>query len=366
MDGVAWYRTTFDLTDAEARAGVRLALGRIDDSDASYVNGQEVGHTKNAWNKPRFYTVSASALRPGRNVVTVRVEDNGGGGGIEGAPDSLFVEVGAARHGLAGQWKFRAGAVRVKPNGRHPTKVPTLVYNKMVHPLFPYPIKGVIWYQGEANAARYEDAVAYRALFPAMIRDWRRRWRAGDFPFLFVQLANYMPPDSAPPERSAWAALREAQAAALALPKTAQAIAIDVGEADDIHPRNKQDVGRRLALAARRVAYGQDVEHSGPVYRRHRVRGGRVVIEFDHVGGGLVARGGSSGTPGALHGFAVAGPDRRFVWADATIEGDRVVVWSDRVRRPVAVRYAWGNNPAPANLFNAAGLPAGPFRTDAW
>jgi sialate O-acetylesterase len=373
MDGVAWYRTTFYLTDAEARAGVRLALGQIDDSDVSYVNGHEVGRTEHAWNKPRIYAVPASALQPGRNVVAVRVEDTGGGGGIQGAPDSLYVEVGAARRALAGRWRFRVGAAKVKAKGRQPNEVPTLVYNKMVHPLLPYPIKGVIWYQGEANANEYEDAVAYRKLFPDMIRDWRRGWQLGEFPFLFVQLASYMAPDAdymapdpEPAERSAWAALREAQAAALALPGTAQAVTIDIGDANDIHPKNKQDVGLRLALAARRIAYGQDVIHSGPIYRRHHVRNGRVVLEFDQCEGGPVAKGGSGETPRAVHGFAVAGPDRRFVWAEAVIEGDHVVVWSDRVPDPVAVRYAWGNNPATANLFNQVGLPASPFRTDAW
>jgi sialate O-acetylesterase len=232
----------------------------------------------------------------------------------------------------------------------------------------------VLWYQGESNADRYEDAAAYRAVFAGLVRDWRRGWNAPDLPFLWVQLANYASPDSAPAARSNWATLRESQSAALALPRTAQAVAIDVGEAGDIHPRNKQDVGARLALAARRVAYGQAVEHSGPVLRRSRVDGARVVLEFDHAEGGPVARArpdapaaaGPGASPPALGGFAVAGADRRFVWADARIEGGRVVVSSAAVPAPVAVRYAWGDNPDRANLYNRAGLPAAPFRTDAW
>ncbi len=385
MDGVAWYRTAFDLTADEARAGARLGLGRIDDSDVSYVNGREVGRTTDAYARARVYDVPAAALRPGRNVVAVRVEDTGGGGGVAGEASELFVEAGGVRRPLAGAWRFRVGRVTsgaAAPDPQRINKVPTVLYNQMVHPALPFPVKGVLWYQGESNADRYEDAVAYRGLFQGLIGDWRRRWDAPAMPFLWVQLANYMAPDGQPAARSNWAALRESQAAALALPNTGQAVTIDVGEAGDIHPRDKQTVGARLALAARRVAYGEAVEHTGPVLRRSRVEGGRVVLEFDHAAGGLVARprgGKAGGAPGgppggppnearaaALGGFAVAGADRRFVWADARVDGDRVVVWSPRVPAPVAVRYAWGDNPDRANLSNRAGLPAAPFRTDRW
>ena len=362
LDGIAWYRTSFELSDAEARAGVTLGLGEIDDSDISYVNGHEVGRMTNAWDKPRRYTVPASALRAGRNVITVRVEDTGGGGGIVGVPAELYVESGGVKRPLAGAWKFKVGLVSAGTNAQQINTVPTLLYNKMVHPLLRYPIKGALWYQGEANADHYADAVAYRPLFAGMIEDWRRRWHVGAFPFLFVQLANYMAADSEPVLESNWAALRESQSAALRLPNTAQAVIIDIGEGGDIHPKNKQDVGARLALAARKVAYGEkSVVYSGPTFRRQRVRGDRVIVHFDHVGGGLTTRGGSP--PG---GFAIAGADRHFVWANASIEGDSVVVWSDRVKNPVAVRYAWDNNPTRANLYNREGLPAAPFRTDAW
>src|SRR5215208_5602611 len=376
MDGVAWYRTTFTLTDQEARGGVRLALGTIDDDDVSWVNGVEVGRTQ-GWNRPRVYEVPASALRAGRNVVAVRVQDAQGGGGFYGDPALLYVEAaGGARRPLGGAWRFRVGSVVTSPDGQHVNKIPTLLYNKMVHPLLPYPIKGVLWYQGESNADRYEDAVAYRTTFAKMITSWRREWgvgRQGDFPFLWVQLANYMAPDAQPAERSAWAALRESQSAALALPNTGQAVIIDLGETEDIHPKNKQDVGARLALAARRVAYGErGVVASGPAYRRHRVEGGRVAVEFEQVGGGSLVAIPHEGVArlragtGPLKGFAIAGADRKFVWANARIENGRVVVWSDEVKSPVAVRYAWGNNPLDANLYNTAGLPAAPFRTDQW
>jgi sialate O-acetylesterase len=233
---------------------------------------------------------------------------------------------------------------------------PGSLYNGMIAPLIPYAIRGAIWYQGESNAGR---AYQYRELFAAMIRDWRREWGQGAFPFLFVQLANFMAREAEPAE-SAWAELREAQSMTLSLPKSGQAVIIDIGEADDIHPKNKQDVGRRLALNALAIAYGRDIVYSGPVYRSMEIEGDRIRLHFDHVGGGLMAKGG-----GSLKGFAIAGEDRKFVWADANIEGDLVVVHSDGVPNPAAVRYAWANNPE-CNLYNEEGLPASPFRTDSW
>jgi len=236
----------------------------------------------------------------------------------------------------------------------HPWR-PAGLYNAMIAPLIPYGIKGAIWYQGESNAGR---AYQYRKLFPAMIYDWRRSWGQGDFPFLFVQLANFMKIDPLPVE-SAWAELREAQLMTLSLPNTGMAVIIDIGETDDIHPRNKQDVGRRLALWALAKTYDDDIVYSGPIYKSMTVKKDRIVLRFDHVGDGLVAKGGE------LKGFAVAGQDMKFVWADAEIKGNKVVVWSDKVLRPIAVRYAWSNNPV-CNLYNEAGLPASPFRTDYW
>ena len=360
MDGVAWYRTSFELTADDAKEGVRLGLGMIDDSDIAWVNGREVGRMTLAWNRVRLYDVPPALLRPGRNVVAVRVEDTGGGGGIWGQPDLLYVEVAGRRRPIAGEWRFRPALVTVKLDF-HKNQVPTVLYNKMVHPLFSSPIRGVLWYQGESNAGP-EDAFAYRRLFRTLIKDWRAGWGLGDLPFLWVQLANYLPAGAEPSE-SSWALLRESQSAVLALPVTAQAVTIDIGEARDIHPRNKQEVGRRLALAARRVAYGEDLIFSGPVYRRHKNREGQIVIEFAHVGRGLVAKGGKAPRH---EGFTIAGPDRRFVRAIASVQGNRVVVWSDAVPNPVAVRYAWADNPEGANLFNLEGLPASPFRTDSW
>ena len=363
LDGIAWYRTAFVLTAAEAAQGARLGLAEIDDNDVTWVNGHEVGRT-DGYNRTRAYDVPAAALRPGRNVVAVRVEDTGGGGGIWGDAARVFLEVGGARRPMAGTWKFRVGAVSFVPDPQRINKVPTVLYNRMVHPILPFPIKGVIWYQGESNANSFAQAVAYRALFAGLITSWRREWTGArrTFPFLWVQLPGFGTPDSVPVERPAWAALRESQAAALALPRTGQAVAIDLGESANIHPRNKQEVGRRLALVARAVAYGQQVGDVGPTYRASTVRGGRLVIAFDHAAGGLVTRAGG----GAVLGFSVAGADRRFVRAEARIEGGAVVVWSDQVPHPVAARYAWADYPWGSSLFSGAGLPALPFRTDHW
>ncbi len=226
------------------------------------------------------------------------------------------------------------------------------LFNGMIAPLVPYGIRGAIWYQGESNAER---AYQYRKLFPVMIQDWRRVWGQGDFPFLFVQLAGFMQ-KSAP--KTSWAELREAQLMTLSLPKTGMAVAADIGDPYDIHPRNKQEVGRRLALAAQAIAYGKDVTYSGPIYESKNVEGDKIRLRFKHALGGLVAKGGK-----ALKGFEIAGEDRKFVSAEARIEGNTVVVRSDKVPHPVAVRYAWADYPE-CSLYNRAGLPASPFRTD--
>lgn len=265
--------------------------------------------------------------------------------------------------------KFEETAAQLKAEGKkvprrprfqapmgpdHPHS-PAGLYNGMLAPIIPYGIAGAIWYQGESNADR---AYQYRKLFPTMIKSWRDSWRQGDFPFLFVQLANFMKVVDEPTE-SEWAELREAQSMTLSLAKTGIAVIIDIGEADDIHPKNKQDVGSRLALWALAKTYGRELVYSGPTYKSMDIDGNKVVLHFKHTGGGLVAK----GSP--LKGFAIAGADRKFVWADARIEGDTVVVSSEKVAEPVAVRYAWANNPV-CNLYNAEGLPASPFRTDIW
>jgi sialate O-acetylesterase len=242
------------------------------------------------------------------------------------------------------------------PYGPEHPHAPAGLYNAMIAPLIPYGINGAIWYQGESNAGR---AYQYRKIFPAMIQNWRKDWGQGDFSFLFVQLANWREIKPEPVE-SDWAELREAQLMTLDLPNTGMAVIIDIGDADDIHPKNKQDVGKRLALWALAKNYGKGIVYSGPLFKRMNIEGNKAILSFDHVGGGLIAKGDES-----LKGFAIAGADRKFVWAEAEIEGDKVIVSSNEVSAPVAVRYAWADNPV-CNLYNAEELPASPFRTDDW
>jgi sialate O-acetylesterase len=234
---------------------------------------------------------------------------------------------------------------------------PTVLYNGMIAPLIPYGIKGAIWYQGESNAGK---AYQYRTLLPTMIEDWRHRWNEGDFPFLIVQLANFQKHNEQPVD-DAWAELREAQSlTAKHLKNCGIAVTIDIGNADDIHPKDKQDVGKRLALVALNRTYGDRVEYSGPEYAGMKRDGAAIRLRFTHTDGQLVAKGGDK-----LEGFAIAGADKKFVWADARIEGDSIIVSSSQVPDPVAVRYAWSINPV-CNLYNKADLPASPFRTDDW
>jgi sialate O-acetylesterase len=258
------------------------------------------------------------------------------------------------------------------PNAPHSPdggpSTPTVLYNGMIAPLIPYAIKGAIWYQGESNAGNGPE---YATLFPRMISDWREKWNQGDFPFLYVQLANFMAPQKQPSE-GGWAYLREAQLKTLSLPNTGMASAVDIGNAADIHPKDKLDVGLRLALAAKHIAYGQDLVYSGPIYDSMTVEGNKIRLTFKQTGSGLqmstppwTPTGVPVPAPTALTGFAIAGADKNFVWAQAQIDGNSVVVSSDQVGSPVAVRYGWANNP-PCNLYNKEGLPASPFRTDDW
>jgi sialate O-acetylesterase len=360
-DGVVWFRKEINLPASLASQPLTLTLGKIDDADSTFINGVRVGYGS-GYNELRRYPVPAGLLRPGRNVIAVRVVDTGGGGGITGEPVELALSPakGTSALSLAGPWQYQLGLnpqeqplPPVPGGGEH---APTALYNGMIAPLQPFALKGVIWYQGESNADR---AAQYRALFPALIADWRTHWQA-ELPFLFVQLASFMPARPVPTE-SAWAELREAQALTLRVPATGMATAIDIGEAADIHPHNKQEVGRRLALAARHVAYGDKaVAYSGPAYAGMAMAGNAIRLKFTQLGAGLVVKNG----PG-LQGFAVAGADHQFHWATAKVVGKEVVVQSPEVPQPVAVRYDWADNPN-GNLVNKEGLPALPFRTDDW
>jgi sialate O-acetylesterase len=360
FDGIVWFKKEVVLDKTWLGQQLILHMGPIDDFDVTWFNGVKLG-SETLYNKEREYTIPASAVKEGSNVITVSVMDHGGGGGLYGNANLYYLKAGKKTQDLSGDWSYQVSTDMEKIPGdlRRPTSPayrPSFLYNAMIYPLIPYAIQGAIWYQGESNADR---AYQYRSLFSAMIEDWRKNWQQGDFPFLFVQLANYMAIKPAPAE-DAWAELREAQTMALSLPNTGMAVIIDIGEANNIHPRNKQDVGYRLALNARNLVYGQDVPYSGPLYHSMKIEQDKIRIYFDHVYDGLAIKDGKK-----LQGFAIAGEGKQFVWADAVIDGESVVVSSAKVKQPVAVRYAWASNPV-CNLFNSAGLPASPFRTDNW
>ena len=310
---------------------------------------------------PREYIIPSDLLKAGKNVVAVQAIDIVGYGGFWGKPQQMRLESETGNSiFLTGDWSYSKG-IELKDLPRRPQPPtspnrPTVLYNAMVHPLIPYAIRGAIWYQGESNAER---AYQYRTLFPTMIRDWRKNWGQGNFPFYFVQLANFLSVQPEPVDDT-WAELREAQLMTLSESNTGMAVIIDVGEANNIHPKNKQDVGKRLALIARNKVYGENIAYSGPIYKSMTVEGNSIHLSFDHVDGGLITRDNE-----ILTGFAIAGADEKFHWADAKIDGETVVVSNLEVTEPVAVRYAWATNPV-CNLYNKAGLPASPFRTDSW
>lgn len=361
LAGVVWFRKTLEIPAEWIGEPLKLHLGHFADRETTWVNGTLIGG-HNAANDQRDYLIPAELTKDGKITIAIRVLSLGGHGPIGDPPQQLKLDHGSdAPTPLTGDWKYKVGATLAKSGGppQPPSNNPnqtTVLYNGMIAPLIPFAIKGAVWYQGESNADRW---MQYRTLLPTMIKDWRSRFGVGEFPFFIVQIAAFMA-ESDQPQEAPWPGLREAQAlTAQNVGHSGIAIATDIGDAKDIHPKNKQEVGRRLALDAEAIAYGQDVEYAGPTFKEIETKDGQVVLHFTHLGGGLDIKGG-----GPLKGFAIAGEDKKFVWADAKVDGDTVVVSSPMVPHPVAVRYAWENNPAKANLFNKAGLPAPPFRTD--
>lgn len=358
LDGVVWYRRQITVSEALSGKPAKIALGRIVDADEVYVNGIRIGN-KTYQYPQRRYDVPAGLLKTAKNTVAVRVTNYAGKGGF--VPDKpYYLAVDNDTIDLKGYWHYRVGSVFDDQNVlTQPISLihqPAALYNGMVAPYTDFPLKGFVWYQGESNTSA---PGRYEALLPALIHDWRTQWNQDDLPFLYVQLPNFMETDYSPSE-SEWAELREAQREALSVPNTAMVTAIDLGEWNDIHPGNKKPIGERLALAARKIAYNErDVVHSGPVYSSATVRGDSVFLSFENVGGGLVSR---DGQP--LRWFALADADRNFVWANASIAGDQVVLWSEKINHPVYVRYAWADNPGPVNFYNRQGLPASPFEAE--
>ncbi|MBK7403937.1 MAG: 9-O-acetylesterase [Phycisphaerales bacterium] len=359
FDGTVWCRKTIDIPADWAGKELALELGPIDDNDTTFFNGVKVGETE-GWSTPRHYTVPANLVKAGKAVIAVNVVDTGGDGGMHGsAPEMYLAPKG---HGdqphvsLAGDWKYKIGSsaagIPPQPQRRGMNAgTPSSLYNGMIAPIQPFAIRGAIWYQGESNRG---IAYEYRTLFPAMITDWRKKW-GSDFPFYFVQIA----PFTYGGDQGETAELREAQLLTLGLANTGMAVTMDIGNPRDIHPNDKQDVGKRLALWALAKTYGKTgFEYSGPLYKSLETSGDNLVVHFDHAEG-LNSRG------GVAKGFEIAGDDQVWHAAGAIIDGDKVTLTAYGVTKPVAARYGWDDNDEP-NLFNAAGLPASPFRTDDW
>ena len=368
-DGLLVFKKIITLPASWKGKEVIFNVGTRADSDMVYINGVKVGgmgslKKQASTNKKtyRSYSIDASLLKTGENILTYFVynlKKKGGLGGGKTAPMDIFLKASPQQHiSLAGTWKYEVG-LRVTPFKRMEKDrrkyIPTFAFNSMIHPLLSFPITGAIWYQGESNVG---EGYRYDRLFTALIQDWRARWSQGEFPFYFVQLANHLSREATPGD-SAWAELREAQTKVLRLPNTAMAVSIDIGEANDIHPKNKQDVGKRLAQNALVKHYGVKGVAAGPLYKRHSITNEKVTLTFSMVGSGLEIK----PMDHKIKGFAIAGKDMKFVWAEASMVNDTIVVWSNDITDPVAVRYAWADNPE-CNVYNKEGFPMSPFRTD--
>lgn len=358
FSGSAWFRKTIELPTAWAGLDLKLEPGVLDDFDTTFFNGIEVGRTgpetKDSYAKPRSYRVPGSQVQGGRCVVALRVFDSCSLGGVNGTPAQMKIFPAgnpADAMALAGEWKFEAERSFPWLWSRSPA--PTLLFNAILHPLTRFRIQGALWYQGESDSIR---ASIYKDLLAEMIESWRSHW-GYEFPFLIVQLSNFMAARQSPGD-SLWAELREAQRlASMQIPNSGLAVTIDAGETDDIHPKDKETVGNRLAGLALAKVYRREITCSGPIFTSFSIEGDEMRLHFEHAEG-LRAR-------GPLLGFALAGEDRNFRWGEARIDGSTVVVRHPQIPEPHAVRYAWQDNP-PSPLENSTGLPASPFRTDSW
>ncbi|UJH90813.1 sialate O-acetylesterase [Antarcticibacterium sp. 1MA-6-2] len=366
LNGVVWYRREIELPESMAGNEATVFLGRIVDADELYINGTKVGNTTYQYPQRR-YDVPADLLKSGKNTFVIRVTNNSGKGGF--VPDKpYYIFTNKDTVDLKGYWQYKVGEVfapfdysffsrnnedEPRPRRINPQNEPTALYNAMVAPFTKISLKGILWYQGESNTGNPQT---YESYMDALINGWREVFNSSGIPFIYAQLPNFMDVNYMPSE-SNWAELRESQLKALSSPNTAMTVNIDLGEWNDIHPDNKKDVGERMALAAQKLAYGEDVVFSGPLYKDYKIEGNKVIISFSNIGSGLVTDDGED--PGE---FAIAGEDKKFVWAKTKIEGDNVIVWSEDVPNPKYVRYAWADNPDNPNLQNKEGLPASPFR----
>ncbi|WP_348823735.1 sialate O-acetylesterase [Flavobacterium aestuarii] len=354
IDGVVWMRKTITLTAEQVKKEAVLYLSKVDDEDQTYVNGVQVG-TNNIWEAKRIYKIPAGVLKEGTNVIAVKITDYTGGGGIYGDPADLKIDFNGSAVALDGLWKFNVVNVKVSVS---PNSYPSLLYNAMVNPLVPYAIQGVLWYQGEANVWR---ASQYKKAFPLMINDWRTKWNQGNFPFYFVQLSTFDEQGGNSKKGSRWAELREAQSETLKVLNTGMAVTTDIGNAKDIHPTNKKDVGLRLSAIALNNVYGKKQVCSGPTFKSQEIKGNQIILTFENIGSGL-----STPNNTELKGFEIAGADKIFHSAKAIIKDNKIIVSSESVPDPVAVHYGWADDDTEINLFNKEKFPASPFRTDNW
>lgn len=360
LDGVVWYRKEFEVPKTMINNKARLFLGRIVDADNVFINGTAIGNTTYMYPQRR-YAVPEGLLHEGKNLIVVKIQNSFGKGGF--VPDKpYYLFAGNDTVDLKGYWQYKVGEVYVPMQrgmgggGISANNQPTALYNAMIAPFINYANKGILWYQGESNTSRANE---YADLQNALIKDWRNKWHNPSAPFLYVQLPGFMDMNYLPSE-SQWAQFRQAQLQTLANPNTGMAVAIDLGEWNDIHPDRKKEVGERLALWARKIAYNEnDLVYSGPLYQSSKTDDNKIIISFTQTGTGLTTSDGEE-----LYYFSIAGEDKKFVWAKAKIEGDKVIVWSEGISNPKFVRYAWADNPDAANLINKEGLPASPFTTE--
>lgn len=358
-DGSVWFKRTFYIPASLMNDTLELILGRIDDSDQTFINGQLVGETLNDPGFKRRYSIPPGIVHEGHNEITIRVTDLQYVGGLLGGDGNMRITNGGWIGHLNGDWHYQQGTPNLppKPLDLKPNDYPSLLYNGMVAPLECYTMRGVAWYQGEADL---NEPYHYRYRLPELIDAWRDRWDIGEFPFLYVQLPNFRPPVTQPSE-SSWATMRESQSKALEVPRTGMAITIDVGDSYNIHPPDKESVGERLSLEARRNFYYESSLPTAPSLNYVTLQDSQIMVHFRDAGDGLMLLDESQ----PLNGFAVAGEDGKFFWAEAELTGpNRVVVRSPQVPDPKYVRYAWSDNPGTLNLYGPAGLPAAPFRTD--
>ncbi len=355
IDGVVWLRKTITLNNDDIKENAIIELSKIDDDDITYINGIKVGST-NSWDTKRKYAIPSNILKEGKNVIAIRVVDSGGGGGIYGDSADVNLTLTNKTTPLQGRWKYQVESIL---KNTVPNSLPSLCYNAMIAPLIPYACKGVLWYQGESNAER---AIQYRKAFPLLINDWRKKFTNENLPFYFVQLASYTASGNSN-EGCGWAELREAQTQTLSLPNTGMVVTTDlVTDAKDIHPTNKQDVGKRLATIALNNLYNKKMVCSGPIYKAMKIKGNQIILSFENLGSGLF----TTGKNGYIKGFEIAAADSVFHFAKAIIKGNTIVLSSEKVSNPIAANFSWIGDATACNLFNKEGFPAVPFRTAEW